>query len=363
MRTLECKMLWVWNYDRVLGGNPERMAQTALEHGVRALTFKHDDGGHPFLLGLFPDQVRRFKEVCRGHGIAFGLWGYHYGRAGLENEASMVELALTYSPDFYIIDWEAEFQNFNRWPDGRVEDYLSRIVSSRDELAPQAGLFHAPLAQPRYQVPWLYMTFQHYLDGMMPQVYHRAMELQYDVALQLCYEDYANYGLLSKPIYPAGQAYDVPAQEITAWGTRAVEVYGAKGLSWWSFEHINQAGLEAVRGIQLGGEMRRINGVHPDYASSDVVLIPGTKAIPIRGPFGLLATDERVVLDIELRGLPTQPWPVTIIRDAGGAFAGYLDDQKPRDQVTVYITGTGSISLEVRGGPAKVALLGILEAG
>lgn len=352
------KMLWVWNYDQVLGGNPERMAQRALEYGVRALAFKHDDGGHPFLLGQFPALVRRFKEVCQSHGIAFGLWGYHYGRQ-LDEEASMVELALTYEPDFYIVDWEIELMG---QPVDSVNSYLGRIVSSRGELAPETGLFHAPLAQPRYHKPALYQSFCYALDGMMPQIYHQAMGLQYDVALQLCYEDYATYGLTSKPIWPAGQAYDIPAEEVLAWGTRAVEVYKAKGLSWWSFEHISQSGLEAIRNVQLGGEMRRVNGEHPSY-TTDTILQEGTETVHVRQGFGLLATDQRVVLDIELRGLPAAPWPVTVVRDAGGAFAGYLDADKPRDQIPVYITGTGAISLEVVGGRAKVALLGILEAG
>lgn len=360
MKTLNCKMLWVWNYDRVYDGDPERMVQVALEHGVRALAFKHDDRGHPFLLGLLPDEVRRFKAVCQGAGVAFGLWGYHYG-SNLEREARVVELALGYEPDFYIIDWEAEFEQANKDRGSRVAFHLFDIAGTRDRHHPDVGLFHAPLAQPRYHYPWMHKLFQNRLDGMLPQIYHRAMGLQSDVALQLCYEDYANYGLMNKPIYPAGQAYDVPAQEMLAWGARAVK-YGAKGLSWWSFEHIGQASLEAIRDVPLGGEMRRANGLHPDF-TSDTILSEGLHQVSVRVPFGLLATDERVVLDLEVRAVSGKAWPVVIVRDAGGAYAGYLDADKPRDQVAVYITATGSVSLEVRGGRARVPLFGILEAG
>jgi hypothetical protein len=247
-----------------------------------------------------------------------------------------------------------------------LRPYLESIVDYRNKEAPCVGLFHAPLAQPRYHVPALYNLFQNYFDGMMPQIYHRAMELPIDEALALCYDDYAHYGLMEKPIWPVGQAYNVTPEEVLAWGQRAAQVYGAKGLSWWKLEDATDSVLEAVRFVSFGGEMRRVNGMHPDFDPKDRrILSRGVHTIPLRSKFSLLATDTRVILDLEFLGVPAQDWPVVIVRDGAGNYAGYLDNTKSRDQFAVYMAAgpEGIITIECIGAEARVSLFGILEAG
>jgi len=359
-------MLWLWHPEGPLR-DPRDIAEKALAAGVTAVAAKVDDGGYPFSdaesdFGRRPDRIIDFILKLRTAGVAAGLWGYHYGR-DLGREASAVYRAINFHPDFYIVDWEAEFMQASPTDVGY---WLKTFAEYRAREAPCVGLFHAPLAQPRYHVPALYRLFQRYFDGMMPQIYHRAMELPVDEALALCYDDYAHYGLMDKPIWPAGQAYNLPAEEVLAWGQRATQIYGAKGLSWWKFEDATEDILEAVRSVSFGGEMRRCNGRHPDYDPKDRrILSRGVHTIPVRSKLGLLATDTRVVLDLEMLGLPSRPWPVVVVRDGSGNYAGYLDGAKPRDQFAVYMGAgpDGIIQIECIGAEARVSLFGILEVG
>ena len=352
--------------------DPSVVANIALSHGVTALAAKVDDGGRPFIdgatdFGAQPLRIMEYLAVMQKAGIAAGLWGYHYGE-NLEAEAEMACRAINYQPDFYIVDWEAEFQRAIA-KSGTIQpfaEYLQAIVDGRDRAWPDCGLFHAPLAQPRYWYPWMYKAFQDNFDGMMPQIYHGAMELPYDQALERSYDDYNAYGLMGKPIYPAGQAYLIPTQEVLAWGTQAVRVYGATGLSWWKLEDAYYNGcLDAIQSVPLKEDsMRRVNGMHPDYTQGKILPV-GITAVNIRSGFSLLTSDTRAVLDIEVLGLPTDSWPVVIVHDGNGSYAGYLDGVKTRDQIPVYLGAEpeGSVKLEVLHGRAKVTLLGILEAG
>ena len=354
------KMMFVW-HPEALGG-VEAIVSKALRYGITALAFKHDDGGQPFhdaqsTFGLEPDVIAKYRDYCRWFGIKFGLWGYHYGD-DWKAEARMVVRAAGLYPDFYVVDWEAEFEaNIG----GALQDYLRhcRWVS--------IPLYHAPLPQPGHHRPLQYQAFNDVFDGMMPQIYHKAMEMPYDMALEECYQDYIAYGLTSKPIIPIGQAYDVNPLEIIAWGSRAVDVYGARALGWWSMDTVTDEGLRAINHVPISEDnMRRVNGVSPDY--NRVKLEPGIHGIPIRKAFGLLATDRRVVLDLAIG--PVIPignkMPYVIVQDGDCSYADTLSEGLGwRRNVTVYMHAgpDGTIILNVKDAPIWVEQVGILEAG
>jgi hypothetical protein len=364
--------MFVWHPEKV--GDVHKIVQMCLSRGVTALAFKHDDGGQPFSdressFGLNGQVIEAYRDELHKWRMGFGLWGYHYGVA-LADEAAMVGRAASFKPDFYIIDWESEFNhNQEHNVEGMVRDYVEPIVAYRNLLAPDMAIYHAPLPQPRYWASRLYQVLSYCFEGMIPQIYHKAMELDLDDALQLAYQDYADYGLTAKPIYPCGQVYDVPADDVLAWGTRAVDVYGAKALGWWSLEHAGPDHMLAVSHIALGGrdDVRRKNGIHPDYRAEDrKVLEVGSIGIPCREPFGLLATDRRIVIDLTVEPIPGKPAPSVVVKDGDCSYAGSLDPFNGfHQQVAVYMHSAphGNIILEVRNGPARVTQFGILEAG
>jgi len=360
------KLLFCW-HPEVCGGI-EAIVSKAQRFGITALAFKHDDGGLPFhdsqsVFGLSPGTITRYRDYCREHGIQFGLWGYHYG-ADWETEAGMVVRAMSFNPDFYIVDWEAEFEQ-NMKSQANLKSYLQACFDAR--AGHHADLYHAPLAQPIYHTPWQYQMFQYVFDGMLPQIYHRAMELPLDLALSVCYQDYATYGLTAKPIYPIGQAYDLPANEITAWGVRATSIYGAKGLGWWDLDEATDDMMRAISRVPLEEDnMRRVNGLHPDYINR-ARLEPGVHGVPIRSGFNLLTTDRRVVLDITVSPvIPVTVAPAVIVKDGDCSYADVLNEYTGyHKNVAVYMHSApaGVIILEVLNAPVWVEQLGILEAG
>jgi len=358
------KTLLVWHPEQL--GGVEAIVSKALRYGITALAFKHDDGGQPFhdaqsTFGLDPSIITKYRDYCHWFGIKFGLWGYHYG-ADWKAEAQMVARAAGLYPDFYVVDWEVEFEaNIG----GALDDYLNRVTCTYAGEVHQ--LYHAPLPQPSHHRPHQYQAFNAAFDGMMPQMYHRAMELPYDVALDECYQDYITYGLTNKPIIPIGQAYDVNPLEIIAWGSRAVDVYGARALGWWSMDTVTDEGLRAINHVPISEDnMRRVNGVSPDY--NRVKLEPGIHGIPVRKAFGLLSTDRRVVLDLAIG--PVIPignkMPYVIVQDGDCSYADTLSEGLGwRRNVTVYMHAgpDGTIILNVKDAPIWVEQLGILEAG
>lgn len=363
MRSLDgTKMLWVWEYQKI--GGPEENVALAQRTGCNALCFKHDDNGFPYLLGQDP-ALPHYREACKRNGIAFGLWGYHYGRR-LTAEASMIGRAGQVGADFYVIDWEAQFQRnisdlFD--PNRQLYDYLVAVKTGQAAY-PDMGVFHSPLAWPQYHYPWMHQAFQSALDGMLPQIYHQARGVEIPYAFQDAYDAYAEYGLTEKPIWPALQAYNVPAEDITAAAYTATRTYGAKGLSWWSAQELNEQTEQAIAGVNLEVPMRRVNGLHPDYPTSKrAVLTIGSYTIPVREKLGLLTSDQRAVLDLEFAPVPNQPAPVILVLDDSGAFAGYVDATGWRRSIPVYLGATGSIKLVVKNASTRVVLFGILEAG
>jgi len=360
------KLMFIW-HPETLGG-VEAIVSNALRHGITALAFKHDDGGVPFVdgqstFGLDPAVITKYRDYCRWFGIKFGLWGYHYG-VDWKAEAQMVARAMGFCPDFYVVDWEVEFER--NMTEESLVTYLRSCLNARGDMPWK--LYHAPLAQPSFHNPVQYQAFNAAFDGMMPQIYHKAMEMPYDVALDECYQDYVQYGLTSKPIIPIGQAYDVNPLEIIAWGDRAVKVYGAPALGWWSMDTVTDEGLRAISHVPLSEDnMRRVNGLHPDYKDR-VKLEPGLHGIPVRRGFGLLATDRRVVLDLAIG--PVIPigstMPYVIVRDGDCSYADTLSEGLGwRRNVAAYMHSgpDGVVLLDVKDGPVWVEQVGILEAG
>ncbi len=360
------KLLWIW-HPEALGG-VERIVSQAQRFGVTALAFKHDDAGYPFhdaqsTFGLVPAVIGYYRDYCRRFGIKFGLWGYHYGQ-DWGAETRMVARAMGFCPDFYAVDWEVEFER--NMTEANLVTYLRNCLTARGDMPWK--LYHAPVPQPRFHRAKFYQMFQAAFDGMMPQIYHGAMQMPYDVALDECYQDYVQYGLTSKPIIPIGQAYDVNPLEIIAWGDRAVKVYGAPALGWWSMDTVTDEGLRAISHVPLSEDnMRRVNGLHPDYADR-VRLDVGLHGIPVRRGFGLLATDRRVVLDLAISPvipIGSNP-PYVIVRDGDCSYADTLSERLGwRRNVTVYMHSApdGVVLLDVKDGPVWVEQVGILEAG
>jgi hypothetical protein len=244
------KWLWVWNWRRCLGGDPVRVARRLRQAGCAGALVKSDDGGHPF------DQGQPVWEIVRAlhqEGLRAGCWGYVYGcdrptviygdlkYTGTE-EAAMAARFIgerpspSYrGPDVYVLDVEAEYERQPADPFATAERYLQAVQTAVGHDFPLA---YAPLPQPDYHRGLPYAVFQRHCQAVLPQAYHNAMGVAPERALGLSYDAFAREGLLALPIAPAGGAYGtVTPDELRRWAAEAIR-QGARMLSWWSFEHI-----------------------------------------------------------------------------------------------------------------------------
>jgi len=364
-------LVWVWNLPNCEGGAGARIADRVLTHGATGIILKHDDGGRPFGLAWNPEYFSGLVHDLKARGLTVGLWGYHYDiwDTGLQ----MLHRAISMQPDFYVIDWEVELEQALQGVDpAHLRQWLYSATTNRGNI----GLFHAPLAQPSYHQPWQYETFNRYCDGMMPQVYHQAMGFSPEDALSVSYNEMAECGLLTKPIYPIGQAYTVPAPEMTRWANAATRIFGAQGLSWWSYEHMDNERWGAISSFSTEEDsMRRVNGISPGWArvaKERWILKPGRYNLSAREDFGLLPLDRSAVLDVEFTPVDIDAFMepagaiYVIVRDGDGSWAGLVGGTAPwRQTVKVYMDATpqGRASFEVVGGSVRAVLVGILEAG
>jgi hypothetical protein len=151
----------------------------------------------------------------------------------------------------YVVDVEAEYERQPSDPLATAERYLQAV---RAAVGVDFPLAYAPLPQPDYHRGLPYAVFQRHCQAVLPQAYHNAMGVSPERALALSYDAFAREGLLALPIAPAGGAYGtVTPDELRRWAAEAVR-RGARMLSWWSFEHIENeqpALWEAIAAVPL----------------------------------------------------------------------------------------------------------------
>lgn len=111
--TLAGKWVWVWNWRRCDGGDPQRVADRLKSAGCRGALVKAFDSGYWF------DQGLPFRDICRrlkARGVAVGAWGYLYG----ENRSGEVQRAIETEQygeaDLLVLDVESEFKGHPRPP-------------------------------------------------------------------------------------------------------------------------------------------------------------------------------------------------------------------------------------------------------
>jgi hypothetical protein len=320
------KWVWVWNWRRCLGGDPARVAQRLHQAGCAGALVKSDDGGHPF------DQGQPLWEIVHAlqqEGLRAGCWGYVYGcdqptviygdlKYTWAEEAAMAARFIgerpspSYrGPDVYVADVEAEYERQPSDPFATAERYLQAV---RAAVGPHFPLAYAPLPQPDYHRALPYAVFQRHCQAVLPQAYHNAMGVSPERALALSYDAFAREGLLSLPIAPAGGAYGTVApDELRRWAAEAVR-RGARMLSWWSFEHIENersacGGLwEAIAAVPLPPSNEEEEMIRWERQSRlgwavDAAFAPGEYNANARADFEVPVEARSLLLHVEVREL------------------------------------------------------------
>ena len=241
---LEGKWVWIWNWRRCDGGDVARVAARLKAAGCTGAIVKAHDGARWF------DQGEPWREICRAlkaQGLRVAAWAYIYG-ADWPGEAQLAIETVQYGEaDAYVLNVESELKNH---PD--VAEALAGRI--REAVGPNYPLFYSTFAIARYHREFPYAAFQRHCTGALPLVYWNAFRWPVEQALGWTYEDYAALGEAPGRVFPVGGLYregyvPYPArEEVLRFAAQATSA-GSPGISFWSYEHMDEAMWQAVRDI------------------------------------------------------------------------------------------------------------------
>ena len=250
--TLEGKWVWIWNWRRCDGGDADKVAARLHAAGCRGALIKAYDGPSWFDQGI---PWREITRALKGRGLAVGGWGYLYG-AEIAGEAQRaIETAQYGEADLLVLDVESEFKG----PDPIGAEQLCQRI--REAVGPSYPLYFSTFAIARYHRSFPYHIFRRHCSGSAPQVYWNAFRWPMEQALAWSYEDYASLGIAPQDLFPVAGLYKegqvpYPSLESVRGFVREAAARGSDGVSFWSYEHMDEEMWQAVAGARLRGTER-----------------------------------------------------------------------------------------------------------
>jgi hypothetical protein len=227
--SLEGKFIWIWEVNRCDNGNIQTLIQNAKNIGVDGYIIKTHDGSN------FWYQSHVIPEL-KSAGLKIGAWGYCYGN-NISGEISAIKKSITFQPDFYVMDVEAEFESQSK---RNVAEQM--LIQLKDIGVP---LGYTSFAIPSYHtIP--FDIFSKYCNFTMPQIYWALMKWQVSKAFQTSYDEYSKYNL---PIYPIGQiTSDVLSQDIIDFNALCKQK-NISMLSYWDFQDAGSIQFNTIKQI------------------------------------------------------------------------------------------------------------------
>ncbi|MEO8457957.1 MAG: LysM peptidoglycan-binding domain-containing protein [Chloroflexota bacterium] len=238
---LDGKWIWVWNWRRCDGGDPQAVANRLKAAGCAGVLVKAFDGGHWYDQGLaFRDIAPRLKA----RGVGAGAWGYLYGEDAASEAARAIETAQYGEADLLVLDVETEFK-------GHPEAALEVCQRIREALGPAYPVYFSSFAIARYHRSFPFEEFRPYCAGTAPQVYWNAFRWPLEQAMGWTYDDYLSLQMPASSLYPVGGLYQEgsvtypPVEQIGEF-IRSAAARGSRGVSFWSYEHMDNEMWSAV---------------------------------------------------------------------------------------------------------------------
>lgn len=235
------KWVWIWNWPRCDGGEATTVAQRLKAAGCAGALVKAHDGPYWF------DQGQPWREICRALK-AFGLrvagWAYLYGHDWQGEAQRAIETIHYGEADAYVMDVESEFK-------GRPDVAEALCQRLRQGVGQDFPLFYSTFAIARYHQQFPYAAFERHCSGTLPQVYWNAFRWPVEQALGWTYEDYASLGIAADRILPVAGAYAqgfvaYPSGEELQRFVQSAGERGSKGVSFWSYEHMDDIRWRAL---------------------------------------------------------------------------------------------------------------------
>lgn len=262
--TLAGKWVWLWNWRRCDGGDPQRVADRLKSAGCRGALVKAFDAGYWF------DQGPAFRDICRrmkARGVAVGAWGYLYGENRSGEAQRAIETAQYGEADLLVLDVESEFK-------GHPEAASEIAARIREALGPGYPLYFSSFAIARYHQSFPFEAFRARCTGTAPQVYWNAFRWPLEQALGWTYQDYQAMRMPPSQVFPVGGLYQEGAvryptpDEVRAF-VRDAAARGSPGVSFWSYEHMSEEMWQAVASSPLAVVEEAQTGEEEEMSSAE----------------------------------------------------------------------------------------------
>ena len=143
-----------------------------------------------------------------------------------------------------MLDVESEFK-------GRPEAAEELCRRVREALGPEYPLYFSSFAIARYHRSFPFEQFRRHCTGAVPQVYWNAFRWPLAQSLGWMYEDYAALGIPPSQVFPVGGLYQegfvrYPDKDDVRGFIRNAAAVGSPGVSFWSYEHMDEEMWQAV---------------------------------------------------------------------------------------------------------------------
>lgn len=149
-----------------------------------------------------------------------------------------------------MLDVEAEFE-------GRPDAAEAVCSHIRAAVGDDYPLCYSTFAIARYHRSFPYDIFERYCSATLPQVYYNAFGWTEELSLRWTYEDYASLGIPAERVFPVVGVYREGSVGYPSAGSLAnfvslAKSHGSGGISFWSFEHMDESMWQAVADLPFG---------------------------------------------------------------------------------------------------------------
>lgn len=289
---------WVW-YVSSSGGSGDAIGRVAKSRGLDAVYVKSGDGTN-YWSQFSSDLV----DAIHSHEVDVCAWQFVYGDdpAG---EARVAARAIDAGADCLIIDAETAYEGRYAQADTYISK-LRKLVGADYPL----GLSGFPYVDYHPSFPYSVFLGPDGAQYNLPQLYWFAIG---DPVVTGFSHTYSYNRPYDRKIFPVGQTYADPPKGQLLDFRRYAREFGAKGVSWWSwqetskdeFRTITKPVSNGIRGFKPGHDFADVaHGDDGDLVVWAQELLDGAGMdVPVTGNFG--RSTQRAVEDLqEEAGIP-----------------------------------------------------------
>lgn len=224
--------MWIWYLSKSHGGDVDRIAEQAQEHGVRTIYVKSADGTSVWSQ-FNADAVAALKAT----GLKVCGWQFVYGRDPI-GEAVAGAAAATAGADCFVIDAEGDYEGKY----AQAQRYVEKLRELVGEDYP-VGVTSFPYVDYHPGFPYSVFMGPGGAQVNLPQAYWKTIGDEVDESLAHTYMWNIPY---ETPIFPLGQTYDGPRPAEIRRFRQLSYAYGARGLSWWVWQYATASDWDAL---------------------------------------------------------------------------------------------------------------------